>query len=433
LAWLESHVNLEAMASGHYRTPTLDRIRELCSLLGDPQDAYPTIHITGTNGKGSVARMVSDLLSATGLSVGTYTSPDLEGIGERMCYGAVPIDSDALGGILDSLRILEPMMSDRPTRFELLTAAAFAWFADLAVDVAVVEVGMGGRWDATNVVRSKVAVITNVSLDHTEILGPTRLDIAKEKAGIIKPGSVVVVGEEDPEVRGVFEEAACAQGAESWVRGEKFDLLGNRLAVGGRLLDIEVPGGLYEDLFLPLHGAHQGSNAAVALAAVDAFLEGSLAPELVSEALATVTVPGRLEVMARQPLVILDGAHNIAGVECLAAALDEEFAATSGRIVVMGLLSGRDPEAILSALGPSSIGLLIACPAPSPRSLDPEEVVAAASGLGIAAQKAPSVAAAVESALERAGNSDTVVVTGSMYVVGAARTELVARRFRVVR
>ena len=214
--------------------------------------------------------------------------------------------------MLESLARLEPLMEDRPTRFELLTAAALAWFADEAVDMAVVEVGLGGRWDCTNVVEADVAVLTNVSFDHTEVLGPTLEDIARDKSGIFKPGSRVVIGETDPTLVASARPAAAEAGAaETWVRGRDFACTANRMAVGGRLLDIRTPGASYGELLLPLHGAHQGENASCALAAVEAFFGSPLADDVVEAGLAEVSVPGRLEVVGRHPLVVVDGAHNV--------------------------------------------------------------------------------------------------------------------------
>ncbi len=424
LAWLESHVNLEAMEEGRYRAPTLDRITELCDLMGDPHRAYPTIHITGTNGKGSVARMVTELLVATGLSVGTYTSPDLEGINERLACNGLPVGTDTFAELLESLWLLEPMMSEAPTRFEILTAAAFRWFADSAVDAAVIEVGLGGRWDATNIVRSEVAVVTNVALDHTDILGPTRTDIATEKAGIVKPGSLLVLGEDDSELFPIFQDAVDRVGADLWVRNEHFGCQSNRMALDGRLVDLMVPGGHYEDLFIPFHGAHQGDNAAAALAAVDGFFAHPLAGELVEAAFSRTVIPGRLEVVSRSPLIVLDGAHNPAGAASAGAALEEEFDVPGGRVVVLGLLRGRDPVEILECLGIFGIHTVVACPAPSPRSMPAGYVEAAAHSLGLEATSVTSVADGVVRALELVPHDGMVVVTGSMYVAGAARTEL---------
>lgn len=421
---LDSHLNLESslnVGAAGLPPPTLERSARLVSLMADPQHSYPVIHLTGTNGKGSTARMISALLVARGLSVGTYTSPDLQGVNERLTWNDQPISDEALAEMLEGVIRLEELVGARPTRFEVLTAAAFRWFADVAVDAAVVEVGLGGRWDATNVADADVAVVTNVSLDHAEILGPTLADIAWEKAGIVKPTSRLVLGEDDATLAPIFR---YADAAEVWERGDDFACEDNRPAHGGRLVDLRTPGSSYEEVYVPLHGAHQGENAAVALAAAEAFFEAPLEASVVEQAFGGVRVPGRMEVVSRQPLVVLDGAHNPAGAEAAAATLASEFAATRSRVLVMGLLAGRDPEEMLRALGPYT-RTVVACPPPSPRALPARAVAKAAEELGLHATTCESVEAAVERALSMAGPEDLVLVTGSLYVVGAARSVLV--------
>ena len=241
--------------------PTLDRMRALMSLLGEPQESIPSIHITGTNGKGSTSAMATALLMAKGLTVGTYTSPNLHVVGERLAHNGEPIDDASLTDVLTELASLEPLLPERPTRFELLTAAALAWFSTEAVDAMVVEVGLGGTWDCTNVVHGDVAVLTNVSFDHTDVLGPTLEGIATDKAGIIEPGSRVVVGEMAPELVDIVTSRAHEVGAASvWVAGRDFGCESNRVAVGGRVVTLWTPGGRYEDVLVPLHGAHQGAQ-----------------------------------------------------------------------------------------------------------------------------------------------------------------------------
>src|SRR4051812_1614443 len=284
-AWLDDHINLEALVTGRRQAPTLDRMIEISGLMGDPQHAYPVLHLTGTNGKGSTARILTGLLVAQGLSAGTYTSPHLERINERIAWNLDPIPDDDFAAVLSALADLEPLMHERPNLFEILAAAAFRWFADIAVDAAVVEVGLGGRWDATNVADGEVAVVTNVALDHVEVIGPTLADIATEKAGIIKPGATLVLGETDPELVTIFRNG----GADAlWLRGVDFDCTSNDIAHGGRLLDLRTPGGEYPEVYLPLHGAHQGDNAAVALAAAEAFFGDPLHPDVVADAFASV-------------------------------------------------------------------------------------------------------------------------------------------------
>ncbi|MUH52873.1 MAG: bifunctional folylpolyglutamate synthase/dihydrofolate synthase, partial [Actinobacteria bacterium] len=313
LDYLDAHAVYEK--TGQIEAPSLGNIERLLSVMGDPQHTYPVIHVTGTNGKGSTSQMITRLLMAHGLTVGTYSSPHLERINERMSHNCEPIDDEEFGDQVGSVADLEIVAGVRPSYFEITTAAALRWFSDIAVDVAVVEVGLLGRWDATNVVDAQVAVITNVALDHMEFAGPTKLDIAREKAGIIKPNSAVVVGETDPELVEVFREAG---GAVVLERGEQFDCLENQLAVGGRLVDLRTPTTVYSDLFIPLHGRHQGDNAAVALTAVEAFFASPVPEELVIEAFGSVVMPGRFEVLNHLPLVIVDGAHNPAGADTCA-------------------------------------------------------------------------------------------------------------------
>ncbi|MCU1493161.1 MAG: folC [Acidimicrobiaceae bacterium] len=441
LAWLDRHVNLETIErglAGRAAAPTLERIRALLFAMGDPQQAYPVVHVTGTNGKGSTTRMCSTLLSVQGLSVGTYTSPHLERLNERIVRDGAAIDDAELEEVLRSLAALEDFLSSRgswpipPTWFELVTAAAFRWFADVAVEVAVVEVGLGGRYDATNVADGAVAVVTNVDLDHVQILGGTRESIAREKSGIVKEGSIVVVGERDPAIAAIFAEEARTVGARAvWQRGVDFECSANRAAHGGRLLDIRTPAASYENLYLPVFGAHQGDNAAAALAAAEALLGAPLDDDVVIQAFAATTVPGRLEVVGRRPVVLLDGAHNPAGAAALGAALAEEFAAAPRIITVLGCLRGRDPDELLAALGTDRINTVVACAPPSPRALPAAEVAEAARTLGIATQVVEAVPDALELALDLADPDDVVLVTGSLYVVGAARTA--ARRLGCMR
>jgi len=237
LAWLDRHVNLEAIEqgrAGRLGLPSLERISALVGALGDPQTTYPIVHITGTNGKGSTSRMTTALLQACGLSVGTYTSPHLEQINERLQFAGADITDDSLVSVLGTVAEIERFLGIRATWFELVTAAAYGWFADMAAEAVVAEVGLGGRFDATNVGDADVAVVTNVELDHTQILGTTRESIAAEKAGIIKSGSLLVLGEEDPVVSAIFEAEAETVGARAiWRRGSDFGCSSNRLAVGG--------------------------------------------------------------------------------------------------------------------------------------------------------------------------------------------------------
>jgi dihydrofolate synthase/folylpolyglutamate synthase len=425
VAWLDSHTDYEQAMPTRLRAPTLERITELCAVLGDPETTFPALHLTGTNGKGSTARILTELLLAQGLSVGTYTSPNLARVNERLARNGEPIPDDDLAEVLRALSLVEPMLEARPSRFELLTAAALRWFADSPVDVAVVEVGLGGRWNATNVVRGDVVAVTNVSYDHVEVLGPTLLDIAREKSGIVKPGSLVVVGETDPELVAVFVDAAGHAGARGvWVRGRDFACDGNQLAVGGRLLDLRTPGARYDELYLPLHGAHQGDNAALALAVAEGFFGAPLSADVVGAALASVRAPGRLEVVGRNPLVMLDGAHNVAGARALAGAL-AELHPGGGIVAVVGLLRGRDPSAILDALASGGVRSIVACTAPSPRAVPAAEIAEAGRALGMGAVSTDTVVDALTLARAEVPDDGMLVVTGSLYVVAEARALLV--------
>jgi dihydrofolate synthase/folylpolyglutamate synthase len=422
-----------SITAGRAVPPDLSRMRALMDVLGHPEQTAPVIHITGTNGKTSTARVLTSLLMAKGLRVGTFTSPHLSLINERIAADGQPIGDASLRDVMGTLAGIEPLVASalgddvRLTWFELLTAAAFMWFADRPVDVVVLEVGMGGRWDATNVASATVAVVTNVGTDHLEFLGPTRADVAAEKAGIVERQSVLILGETSPELLPVFE---AEEPAQLWLAGREFDCSRNELAVGGRSLDLRTPAASYDGVWLDLHGSHQGRNFAYALAAAEAFFDSPLDDKLVREAAATVSSPGRMEIVRRSPLVVLDGAKNLEGATAAAAAVAEEFGPTRSVILVVGMLAGaaKQPAAMLEALGVGTaavrVRLVVACPAPSPRTVPAAEVADAARSLGCGAVEAPGVAEALEMAFADAGEEDLVLVTGSLYVVGAARSAL---------
>lgn len=421
LRWLDDHVNLEALLNpSRHAPPTLDRMRELMSVMADPHDQYPVIHLTGTNGKTSTARIISRLLDVAGLSVGTYTSPHLERITERISWNLEPIAEGAFGEVVGAVADIIPLLSTEPTYFELLTGVAFRWFADIAVDAAVVEVGLLGRWDATNVVNSRVSVITNIGADHLDYAG-TIENVAREKAGIVKEGATLVLGETDPTYAPIF---AARPAAAIWRRDEEFACTQNEIAHGGRLLSIRTPAAQYDDVYLAMHGAYQGDNATLALTAVEAFLGQSLASELVEEAFASVSSPGRLEVVRRQPLIVLDGAHNAPAAAALAETLIDEFGDDAPWTVVLGLLAPHDPADLLGALDSIGIGRVIACSPNSPRAVLAEEVQDAALEAGYDAAAESSVGGACAMAVRDAGDNGRVLVTGSLYTVGAARSVL---------
>jgi len=432
-AWLDHHADLfDALAnvpSG--RTPRrmapapLSRMEALIELLGSPQLEYPAIHITGTNGKTSTARMTTALLVSAGLSVGTDTSPYLQRLNERMSWNGEPISDEELDGILVRLADIEPLLADRPSYMEIINAAAFEWFSDIAVDVAVIEVGLGGRWDATNVVDGRVAVVTNVEIDHVEYLGPTKQGIAEEKAGIVKPGSTLVLGETAPDLVPIF---TARHPERVLTRGVDFGVSANSIALGGRLVDLFTPYASYSDVFVPLHGAHQADNAAAALAAAESFLERPLGFDVVADAFASVSSPGRLEVVGYNPLVVIDGTKNVAGARAVRAALDEEFPRAQ-RTWVIGVLRQKDAHEMLDALGVGELDRVIACRPEIPRARDPEEVADAARALGVDPEHVEvidRVADAVRHAIATSEPDDQVVVAGSLYVAGPARTALVS-------
>ncbi len=390
--------------------------------IANPQHAYRSIHVTGTNGKGSTAQITTKLLMAHGLRVGTYSSPHMERINDRICINGEPIGDQEFGLQIGAIADLEVIAGVRPSFFEIMTAAMFRWFADEAVDVAVIEVGMLGRWDATNVINSDVAVITNIALDHTEYAGPTLKHIAVEKAGIIKPSSTLVLGETDEVLRDIFlSQVAHAQIS----RGEDFDCEENRLAVGGRLITVRTPRATYEDVLVPLHGHHQGDNASLAICAVEAFFDSALDREILDHAMTTVVMPGRFEVLGHRPLVIVDGAHNPAGAIVCAEVFFNDFHTLGRRILVTGALRSRDPEVLLIALRASEFDVVITCTPPSPRGLPAIEMGEVARRIGChEVYVADSVEEASDLALKLAQSDDAILVAGSLYIVSAARPHL---------
>ena len=420
LAYLDEHASYDK--TGRVEDPSTEKIERILSVLGDPQFDYRTVHVTGTNGKGSTTQIITRLLMSHGLKVGTYSSPHLEDIRERVQVDCENVSEDDFAAAVNAVADAEAISGVRPSYFEIVTAAAFRHFSDCAVDVAVIEVGMLGRWDATNVVRPDVAVITNIALDHTEFAGPTLAHIAREKAGIIKPDAVAVIGETREELVALFREEPHASFV---LRGEDFDVLDNELALGGRQLDIRTKHGEYLGLFLALHGAHQGLNASAALAAAEEFFAGPIPQEIVAEAFASVTMPGRFEVVGHQPLVILDGAHNPAGADVCAEVFFSDFDPVGRRILVVGALGGRDIVETLSALRADDFDLVICATAPSPRARPAREIADAARSLGCAeVVVCETVEQACDRALRDATADDAVLVAGSLYVVGSARPHL---------
>lgn len=426
LAWLDRHLDHESssvgVAAGTVDGLSLAPMEELVALLGDPHRAVPVVHVTGTNGKGSVSAMVTSLLQAHGLVVGTYTSPHLDRVHERMARDGEPISDVELAEVLAGLEAVEPLLSTRPTWFELVTAAAFRWFSEAPVDVAVVEVGLLGRFDATNVVDARVAVVTGIGGDHTDFRPGWAHRVAGEKAGIIGPGSTAVLGRMDPDLRAVF----AAEGPERlWAEDVDFEVLDDAVAIGGRLVTISSPLSRHDEVFVPLHGRHQAHNAAVAVAAVEAFFDRASPPDLVAEGLAATRLPGRAEVVSHQPLVVLDVAHNPDAIAALAATVDDEFTTIGSRYVVLGLLAGRDPDAAVAAVAGLRPDLLVCTTADEgDRGLPAAELAAAAARAGLAVEVVADPVGAVQRARSHAQEEDLVVVCGSSRLIAPARAAL---------
>ena len=379
----EIEQSIMARTPEHDLEPSLDRIAAVMELLGDPQHAFPVIHITGTNGKTSTTRMIERMLREMGLSTGRFTSPHLHNIRERIALNGNPIDAEKfIASYEDVLPFIE-MVDARSaidggpqmTYFEVVVAVAYAAFADAPVDVAVVEVGMGGSWDATNVVHAKVAVVTPIALDHERFLGSSVESIATEKSGIIKAGSVLVSGMQEPEVAEILAERAQELGATMAFEGNQFGILRREVAVGGQQLAIRGLGGDYDDLFLPLHGPHQGHNAAVALAAVEAFVGGGehrLDIDVIRAGLAGASSPGRLEIVRRSPTVLVDGAHNPAAALALRTALEDSF--NFAKIVgVIAILEDKDATTMLEILEPV-LNEIVVSRTTSPRAMNPDRL-----------------------------------------------------------
>ncbi len=466
-------------------SPTLDRIRTLTQFLGDPQRAYPVIHVTGTNGKTSTARMIESLLRAFGLHTGLITSPHLSDLRERIRLDGEPISIDSFLDVYDEVAPVLAMADEaseleggpRLSFFEVMTGLAFAAFADAPVDVAVVEVGMGGTWDATNVADGQVAVIMPIGMDHADYLGDTLADIAGEKAGIIKPTSSVVLASQDDEAMEVLAAAALQMEAPTAVEGIHFGVLERMVAVGGQQLTLRGLGADYDEIFVPLFGAHQAHNAVAALAAVESFFgvtprggvgdaapasaatsgplgatggasvdirdaggltqvasdvpapsaQRRLDPVVVRAGFAAVTSPGRLEVVRRAPTVIVDAAHNVPGAHALAAAVADSFAFSSS-VGVVGILADKDAAGILAALD-DVVDRVVITRSSSPRAV-PVASLAAIAAEVLGASRVEAVER-LDDALERAielaetgspaGVGAGVLVTGSVTMAGEAR------------
>lgn len=428
--------------------PSLDRIRAFTEVLGDPQRGYPVIHLTGTNGKTSTSRMIDTLLRALELRTGRFTSPHVQRMTERISVDGEPLTDEefvrAFNDVAPYTHLVDDTQEHPLSFFETVVGMAYAAFADAPVDVAVVEVGMGGSWDATNVADAAVAVVLPVAVDHAAYLGDTPADIAVEKAGIIKAGSVAVLAEQAPDVAEILLERAAEVGASVVRQGTDFGVVSRVPAVGGQVVSVQGLRARYDEVFLPLYGAHQAQNAALALAAVEAFLGSgaqgrALDDDLVRAAFAEVTSPGRLEIVRRSPTIVLDAAHNPHGAEATAAALEDSFT-FAPLIGVIGVMADKDHDGLLAAFEPH-LAHVVCTQNSTDRALPAERLAAAAREIfgpdrvSIAPRLADAVdqAAALAEAGEALGSSlgsGAVLVTGSVVTVGEARSLLVRREDR---
>jgi dihydrofolate synthase/folylpolyglutamate synthase len=420
----EAVAELEARKESRM-VPDLSRILSLATYLDDPQLSYPSIHVTGTNGKGTTARVVTEVACAHGVTTGLYTSPHLESVTERLSVCGVDVSEEEFAEeydhLLPLLLMVDAQGDERVTYFETLTALAYLWFADKPVGLGVFEVGMGGLWDATNLVAGEVAVITPIGLDHPE-LGTTIPEVAREKAGIIKEGKTVVVREQDQEAFDVVEARARDVGAAVLLEFRDWDVDERRLAVGGQSFGVRGAFASYEELFLPLFGEYAVRNAAAAIVACESLFGEQLDADALREALAGIRWPGRLEVVGRHPTIVLDGAHNPAGAEALAVALREFF--TWERLhLVLSISANKDVAGIVRPLAPLA-DRVHAARNRSERSGDAVVIADAFAAENVGVEVHDSITEALDTARADAGEEDLIVVTGSLYTVADARRAL---------
>ena len=429
----EIYRSIVARAPEHDIDPTLDRVKLALDILGDPQNSYPSIHITGTNGKTSTSRMIDSLLSAFGMKTGRFTSPHLLDVRERISLEGHPITREGFVRAWEDVAPYIGMVDERSQEeggprlsfFEVFTIMAYAAFADYPVDAAVVEVGMGGRWDATNVIDASVAVITPIALDHTKWLGSTIEEIAREKAGIIKPGQVVVIMQQEEAVLDILLEQARSVDAIARVEGRDFEVVDRQMGVGGQMVTIRTPSAIYEDVFVPLFGQYQAHNAAAALVAVEAFMGGrGLDGRIVEQGLMNASSPGRMQVVRHSPTIIVDAAHNPAGAATLREAVESSFA--FARIAgVYSAMGDKDVEGVLSEVEPF-VDHLVVTQMPGERAADLarlEEIAGEVFGpdrvdvresLADAVDRAAEIAEAGAQPADRSG----VLVFGSVMLAG---------------
>lgn len=420
-------------APEHDIEPSLDRIRMLLDILGDPQNTFPTVHITGTNGKTSTARMIDAVLTAFGVRVGRFTSPHLIDVRERMSIEGAPISREAFIAAWNDIAPYVEMVDTKSVAnggvrlsfFEVFTALALVAFADHPVDAGVIEVGMGGTWDATNLVEAGVSVIMPIDLDHTKWLGSTIREIAEEKAGIIKPGQIVVIAEQPEEALEVLLDRAREVDAIIRLEGRDFEVLDRQMGVGGQLVTVRTPSATYTDVFVPLFGEHQAHNAAAALVGVEAFMGGRvLDAKIVENGMMTATSPGRLQVVRTSPTILVDAAHNPAGARVLADALDDSFA-FAHVVGVYSAMGDKDIESVLAEMEPHLDSIVI-IEMPGERAANIEQLreiaidvfgedrVEVRDSLGEAVDRAATLAEATTDPADKCG----VVVFGSVVLAG---------------
>ncbi len=426
----EALARLDARQPEHMPGPSLDRIREVVNLLDQPQLTYPTIHVTGTNGKSTAARATAAVACGHDLTAGLYVSPHLLSVTERFSVCGTDMSkrefADAWTHLDPYLTHVDAMGLGEVTYFEAVTALAFVWFADRPVGLGVIEVGMGGSWDATNLVAGEVAIVTPVGLDHVVELGPALADIAREKAGIIKEGSVAVVRSQDEEVALVLARRADEVGARLLHEGVDWEIEEVLLAVGGQSFRLRTPHASYEDLFVPVFGDYAAANAAAGIVAFESLTERGLDDEALRAGLAAVRAPGRLEVAGREPLLVLDGAHNPDGALALAGALTRTFRWERLHLV-MAVSANKDVDGVVAPLAVVA-DEVHATTNDSVRSVEAGRVAAAARAAGAdVVTVEPSVAEALAAARAAAGPADLVLVTGSLFTVADAKRALAAR------
>ncbi|WBL18414.1 bifunctional folylpolyglutamate synthase/dihydrofolate synthase [Citricoccus sp. NR2] len=440
----EVYADLLDRAPENRMEPRMEPMRRIMELLGEPQRSAPVIHLTGTNGKTSTARMIEALLRAHGLRTGRYTSPHLVSVTERICLDGEPVEEETFVRVWNEILPLVTLVDaelieageNRLTYFEAVTALGFAIFADAPVDVMILEVGLGGVTDATNVADAQVSVITPISLDHTELLGDTEGEIAEEKSGIIKPGGFLVSSRQDPDAAQVLLDRAREVGAAFRFQDIEFGVSERNVAVGGQQVTLAGLAGTYENLMLPMHGAHQAENLSVAVAAVEAFIGGGeteLGEDVLTQALTLMSSPGRLEVLKTKPPLVIDAAHNPAGIRVAAAAVQEAFG-FSRTVLVVGILAEKDSLGILTALQEEFDGALLCLTASdSPRAVSAEELGETALDAGWDEDDihvSDDVVGALRWAVDQAQNITAaqpegvgggILVTGSITLIGQLR------------